>query len=275
MRLLRSGAIHRTLGFTDEPGALKVTLEHAGGATETVVLEPGGALDMPRFGAPDGWVTARGDAGPPPWLDRVSEPYWFEYLADERTVYMRFASVRNDPEQPLARFCERMFEFIEQNDVERLVIDMRLNGGGNNYLNQPLIHGLIGCKKLARTGALFVLTSPRTFSAAAACAGNIERETGALFVGEPTGAGPNHAGDVKRFTLPNSGAALRVSELWWQWSDPRDLRRAIQPDLPAPITFEDWRTGRDPAMEAVFAYSPSVDEELRAPNTNWQRSGQR
>jgi len=275
MRLLRLHAVLALLGFTDEDGAVSLSVELPDGQEVTQRLEPAPGVAMPRFGAPADWIDARGDAPRPAWLARAGEDCWFKYREEDRLLYVQFNAVRDPAGEPLARFWERVFAFIDDNLVERLVIDMRHNGGGNNYLNQPLVHGLVRCRELFRPGCVFVITSPRTFSAAVACAANIERETPTLFVGEPTGAGPNHAGDAERFTLPNSGLSLRVSALWWQWSDPRDRRRAIQPDLPAPLTFAVWRAGADPAMEAITAHREREAGELRAPNTNWRRNSQR
>ena len=122
---------------------------------------------------------------------------------------------------------------------------------------------------------LFVITSPQTFSAAVNCAADIEKNTQALFVGEPTGAGPNCSGDAKTFFLPHSKLRVRVSLLWWQLSDPRDLRRAILPDLPAPLTFAAYAAGRDPASEAIFDWDPrDLAGNAQSPNLRWQRSTQ-
>ena len=90
------------------------------------------------------------------------------------------------------------------------MIDLRRNGGGNNYLVQPLIHAVLK-SSLDAPGRLFVITDRGTFSAAQNCATRLERETWALFVGEPTGGRPNHFGDAEAFPLPGSGHVLRCS----------------------------------------------------------------
>src|SRR3954452_24964879 len=102
-----------------------------------------------------------------------------------------------------------MFQFIEDNAIERLVIYLRKNDGGNNFLNRALVHGLIRCDKVNRNGHLFVLIGRRTFSAAMCCAVDIERSSQVIFVGEPTGSSPNHVGENTPITLPCS--KLRLS----------------------------------------------------------------
>jgi C-terminal processing protease CtpA/Prc len=184
--------------------------------------------------------------------------------------------VQDDPNETLATFCTRLFDYIDEAEADRLVIDLRRNTGGNNYLNQPLIHALLRCERVNRPGHLFVLASPTTFSAAVNAASDLERETQALFVGEPTGAGPNHFGDAELIELPRTKLRVFVSTVRWQKSDPRDARRWILPDLPAPATFADFRAGRDAALEAALSADPAGWEGAAAiePIRRWRRPNQ-
>jgi hypothetical protein len=134
-----------------------------------------------------------------------------------------------------------------------LVIDLRWNGGGNTFLAQPLLHHLIGCARIRRRGGLFVIIGRGTFSAAQNTATAIQRETEAVFVGEPTGSRPNFTGETSTFELPYSKTIANVSDLYWQTSWPVDYRPWIAPDLYAPPTFAAYRQNRDPAMEAILA----------------------
>ena len=63
-------------------------------------------------------------------------PFWFEYLPADDLVYFQFNAVRDHPAETLAAFCDRLFGFIEDHNVGRLVIDVRWNGGGNTFLSQ-------------------------------------------------------------------------------------------------------------------------------------------
>ena len=135
------------------------------------------------------------------------------------------------------------------------------------------MHGLLARPRYGY-GRLFVLTDVDTYSAAVCCAARLERETLAVFVGEATGAGPNHCGDAERTVLPGTGAELWISTLHWQVSDPRDRRCRMWPDVEAPLTFADWRAGRDPALEAALSWSSPGGRDPR-PNRNWFRPSQR
>ena len=75
------------------------------------------------------------------------------------------------------------------------------------------------------------------------------------FLGASASRG-NHYGDSKRITLPNSGVSFRVSSLYWQYWDPRDMRPWIEVQLPAPLSSRDYLAGVDPALHAIALYSP-------------------
>ena len=263
---------YRHLGLTTSDGGVTLGVVRDDGSEETLRLpEPSPRTD------PDGWSHLERDAMGelPLWLARREQNYWFDYLEEERAVYVQFNVVRDSPLQPFSAFCDELFGFVEGNEVERLILDLRHNGGGNNYLNQPLVHGLLRAESLQEPGRLFVLTSPRTFSAAMNCSADLERNTQALFVGEPTGSGPNLAGDSEVHVLPRSGVRVRISELWWQGSDLRDTRRTIHPDLAVPLSFASYAAGEDPVLERALTYLPEANEPRRAPNTRWQRGSQR
>jgi hypothetical protein len=74
-----------------------------------------------------------------------------------------------------------------------------------------------------------------------------------VFVGEPTGARPNHYGDSRKIQLPNSGLTVRTSTLYWQYSGPKDDRPWLVPHIPTELSSEDYRLGRDPALNLILS----------------------
>jgi tetratricopeptide (TPR) repeat protein len=193
----------------------------------------------------------------PLYLKNMGTKYWFEYLPESKVLYFQYNSVTNDKPESLAQFSERLFKFIGEHEVDKLVIDMRWNNGGNTFLSQPLLYSLIRNEKVNRRGHLFVITGRRTYSAAQNTASFFERHTNAIFVGEPTGSSPNFVGEETIFTLPYSKIRANVSDFYWQSSWPMDYRTWIAPQLYTPPTFEMFRANRDPAMEAILAYQPA------------------
>jgi hypothetical protein len=204
--------------------------------------------------------TALSESGSQPlWLSNRSVPYWFHFLPERRAVYVQYRECRNGQDETFAKFCDRVFEFIEKNQVEKLVLDLRNNEGGTNLINKYLVQGVLRTPKINRKGRLFVLVGRHTFSAAMCCAADLERWTEAVFVGEPTGSNPNFVGDTSRVILPYSGLRASVSTHLWQNSLAFDERTWIGPQVLCEPGFVDWISNRDPALSAALSYTRNPD----------------
>jgi len=254
-------------GLSNDPAApLVLTLADTRGHTSKATVAPA------RTDSSTVWVAADGAIALPLPLTRwLPGPFAFADLEDStRIVFARIRAIVDEPgKERFAQFIERLFAHVDSVGARRLILDLRGNGGGNNYLNQPLVHALIRRPELDQPGRLFVIVDRGTFSAAVSLASALQGETHALFVGEPTGAAPNSPGDPARVTLPASGLLVRISTVLWNGSDPRDPRAFIAPDLPARPSCADWIAHRDPALAAIQAYRSSDSPPAVAPNTHW------
>ena len=224
------------------------------GKERTVSIRPEGIFQN-IVAPPNDWIDAAGTSNVPMYMTHQGDNFWFEYLKDKQIVYVKQNAVQNKPDETLADFYKKVFDFVDANPVDKLVIDLRNNGGGNNTLNTPIVINMIR-SKVNKRGHLFVITGRQTFSAAQNFTNQIEKWTEATFVGEPTADHVNMYGDNRPFTLPNSGLTVRASTLWWQDLDPRDERKWKAPDIAAELSFDDYRSGRDPAFQAVLDYKP-------------------
>ncbi len=238
-------------GVIRDMGRVRYVLEDGNGRRRDLVLGPVPAGETVQ------WVDARSGGG-----DLLAERhpgvnYWFEYLPSERLVYVRYAEVRvQEGRETIEEFAARLYGFIDENPVERVVFDIRGNVGGNGEQNRPLLHGAIRSDKLRRPGSLFALIDRGTFSAALMFAMDLEQHTPVVFVGETMGAKPNHYGDSRRLRLPNTGLTIRASTRYWQLSRPTDRRDAVAPMIPVPVRSTDYAAGSDPALDAVLGFRP-------------------
>ena len=217
---------------------------------------------------PPGWVDARRSATAPAplWLRSTHRNYWHEFLPDGRTLYVQYNNVEDQSGgETIAHYFPRVFMEAAARRVSRLVIDLRLNGGGNNELNRPIWHALLRSPQFNQKGRLWVLIGPQTFSAAMNFVDELELNTNVLFAGEPTGETPNMWGDPAGVTLPNSGIVVQASTLWWQFADPRDHRPFRAPDLLVPLTFADYSRNIDPVLEAILKRPVPVRQAPSAP----------
>jgi tetratricopeptide (TPR) repeat protein len=257
--LLRSTAVLQGLGIIDDLAGATLTI-CADGTREQITLaaEPG---ESRLYRYPPDW-TELPDTVPgnprPLHLRHRDLPYWFEYLPAADLVYFQYNAVRNHPAETFAAFCDRLFGFIAERRPARLVLDVRWNGGGNTFLSQALLHHLIGCPAINHHGALFVIIGRLTFSAAQNTVTAIDRETSAIFVGEPTGSRPNFIGESIWFELPYSKVRANAADLFWQTSWPDDHRPWVAPDIYTPPTFDAYRRNQDPAMDAILAIRENV-----------------
>jgi hypothetical protein len=181
-----------------------------------------------------------------------------------RVLVLYLGGMEDQEGRTFEQFTAEAASALSDLKLTRVIVDLRDNGGGNNMLAEPLRRTLIK-SRFNKPGGLYVLTSPSTFSAAMNFTTRLERETDAIFVGEPTGGAPNHFGDAKFAHGPQSGIPYIISTLRWQDSTPFDHRRWIAPDLPAPPLFSDWIKGRDAALEAALAHDPGT-----LPKTDWR-----
>lgn len=241
------------LKINDNKQELKVVVA-VGGVEKTFQIKPSLGLHQ-LFRPPADWIDATGSAQRPLYLKNPGDIYWFEYIKDQKLLYVQQNEVANKEAEPVAAFYRRVMEFAAANPVDKFVLDLRNNGGGNNGLNRPVVIGLIK-SKLDERGRLFVITGRRTFSAAQNLVNELEKYTNAIFVGEPSAGRPNHFGDNRAIALPNSKIGARVSTLNWQDMDPRDNRAWTAPEIAAEVSSADYRDGRDPALQSVIDYVP-------------------
>lgn len=202
------------------------------------------------------WVSVRDQSETPLFLKHLKEKlYFFEYLKNSKTLYVRQSSVFSDEKESLQDFYKRLFEFIDSNEIEKLVYDVRLNGGGNNYNNKPLIKGIMARPELNKRGSFFYIIGRNTFSAAQNLTNEIDNYTEAILVGEPTSENQNFYGDSRKVTLPNSKINAYLSYAWWQDKPQWEGREWTIPHIAKAMTFKEYVTNTDMVLDAALNYT--------------------
>lgn len=201
------------------------------------------------------WISVRDNSTSPNYLKNLESIYYYEYLPESKTVYVRHSQIQDDPKEAIPAFYKKVFEFIEKNDVERLVLDVRLNGGGNNYKNKPIVTGIVESKKINKPGKLFVIIGRRTFSACQNLVNELHNYTQAIFIGEPTAENINFYGDTRRVELPNTKIPVNLSFAWWQDKPQWENDDWLAPHLAIDMSFDEYRTNKDPMLDACLKFS--------------------
>lgn len=236
------------LGIADDSEEVVFKVKTRDGATTDIVLS-----SIPQFkqvyfvGASE----ALGIAAPLSQWNR-KEKFWLHMLEKEKTLYVQLNESNDKEEESLAAFVAQIERIVTGFPVEKLVLDLRYNPGGNNHLNRSLVLALARSEQVNRFGKLYTLIGRETFSAAQMLANDLEYYTNTLFVGEPSGSSPSAYGDSRKMQLPNSKLTIRVSTIYWRDWDGDEKRPWTAPDIPVGYTSRDYLAGRDPALEAVL-----------------------
>jgi len=187
-------------------------------------------------------------SGPKPLSQQhADEPFRCENLAQAKAVYCAFRAYEN-----LADKAKAMFALVDRVHPDKLIVDMRDNGGGDNSVGYAeLIKPIEGRADLNRKGHLFVLIGPLTFSAAMNNAAQFADETNATLVGQTIGERPNSYQEPRQFRLPNSHLVVRASTVYYEFR--KHGENAVRPDKEIIPTWDDMKAGRDPVMDWVLA----------------------
>lgn len=184
--------------------------------------------------------------------------YWFSAVPNTKALYVQYRQVADDKPETIAEFARRLKTEFDGRGYERLILDLRSNGGGNNLLNRPLLQSLIRIPILTETGRLIVLTGRSTFSAAVMLALDLERHFNPVFVGEPPGNSPSFSAEPVTLTLPNSKLRVFLSTVAWHYGDPRDHRNILPPLVSVAPSWADESQGSDTALERAVAWVPEI-----------------
>ncbi len=197
------------------------------------------------------------------WQDQIA--YFREqYLEEDKIFYLQYnrgwsreveeefgsgASALFMPS--FKEFDKEVFQVLRKKEVDKLVFDLRFNGGGRAQQGNQLIKDLHKAK-IKGKGRFFLLVGRKTSAEGLINALEYMKYPDVMVVGEETGGRPNHFGEVRRFVLPESGLIVSHSTRYFELL-PEDLP-SISPEVETPMSFRQFMEGIDPAIEAVRNY---------------------
>lgn len=267
---LESPAILHAAGFAKAEDRVDVQLELVDGSKITRTLmaaldPPKGELfaflDESRLVAFASENVAQPD-GVPFYLRSPDNAFLARVIEDIDAVYLQLRINKSFYDQRIEDFLAGVHDTLKKAKPSHVIVDLRLDGGGDLNTTREFFQSL----PTLVPGRIFVLTSGRTFSAGIASAGYLKQAAPerVTIVGEPIGDELEYWAEGGFVELPVSKAVLMFATerhnyvTGCQEPDCHDsIRRhpirvqSLKPDIAAPLTYADYRAGRDPALEVV------------------------
>ncbi len=214
-------------------------------------IEGGGKTTITASANSVGMINILNGKTLPLYLQNQSSNYWYSFIAANNALYIKYNKCANSTDVSFSNFTNNVKDFISSNQVNKIIVDLRNNGGGNSSIINPLVNYIIS-SPYNQTGKLFVITNRGTFSSALMNAISFKQSTNSILVGEATGGKPNSYGEVSTFNLPNSGIAVNYCTKYFQAmsGDPESLF----PDYNIEMTFEDFINCKDAMLEYILNY---------------------
>jgi hypothetical protein len=196
----------------------------------------------------------------PVYLRHPDRPYCFEWLAKAEAVYFQYNRAVSDEQHPLAQFEKELTNAMNDHPRAALIVDLRFNTGGDGNIARQMMTNIQNACGLRK---VYVITGRATFSAGLFHAVQWKHWGKAIFVGEEPGDGLEFFAEGGNIQLPNSRLTVHFANARHCYSAAsqtpstecfNELR--VEPltiALPSSGSFEQYRSGRDAAFEAIVA----------------------
>ena len=182
-----------------------------------------------------------------------NDPVWMDYLEDDKIMYIRMYYIPQSNE--LDGMNDDLINILENNDVDKVVLDFRINEGGMlNSIRSKLFDSLIAFG--TEGGNLYVITDHDTFSMAAIITMHLKEEGNAIIVGLVPGGGNPYIGNVRKMTLNNIALTVGIPTNNAYKNGMLDFgpdikNNIIPPDIEIGINITDYINKTDSVFELI------------------------
>lgn len=209
------------------------------------------------------WSTALAPAGAPWALQHYDERFRWRVAPELNGLVIELRQNMDSATAKIAPALKGFEKAIADAKPVNLVVDMRINGGGNLTLTRDFMKSLPS----RVSGRIFVLTSPATFSAAISSVAYLKQAAPdrVTIVGENVGDRLVFFAEGHGVDLPNTLGMIGMATQRHDYQNGcrafTDCHSAVvanpiavpslAPDISAPWTIEAYLSGADPAIDAV------------------------
>jgi hypothetical protein len=221
----------------------------------------------------DDWMTLLApNAALPVFLQDYANPFQSVYWADKGVYYVEFRSNEDEPGHSIGEFVARVKREIVADRPRSVVVDLRLDQGGNFVKTAGLMKNVANLTNSIEH--VYVLTSAWTFSAGNVSVALLKQHGGSkvTVIGAEVGDRIRIWAEGRDMTLPNSkldiGFATGLHDYTHPcWRDPGCFWTlfffpmhvaTLAPDIPVPYSFEDYVALRDPLLDRALTLAAQL-----------------
>jgi hypothetical protein len=192
------------------------------------------------------WVSASKTFFPAP-LPRAAN-YWFTYVQSSQTLYVQYNRAESLSGLAFEDFVADLLDVAHRRVVNKFVLDLRENPGGDKTLNARLFAAIYRYIAPNPHMQLFVIVGPETRGAARQLTSQLRRYTPAILVSAPTIQVPSLSSATARIRLPHTKL-----DLWYRAEDTQTISNTLVPHLVLFPKATGYLNERDPMLEAIMA----------------------
>ena len=202
---------------------------------------------------------------------KTNDEFQLSRLSDLKILYIQYRQNNDGHQMSISEFNKKIRQEISSFKPEVLIFDQRFNGGGDYTKTADLMFEI---PELMPEGArVYAITGHETFSAGISSLGFLKEalHNELIIVGRRIGDSPLSWGETNAFILPNSGIGMTAArglhdqlygcEDWIQcyWTDFKypTAVGSLEPDIPVPFTFADYKAGIDASLSSIISIESS------------------
>ena len=172
----------------------------------------------------------------------IYQGYYRAMEIRDDVLLISYNTCSDNPSYPMKNFASDLKKALKEKKYSKIIVDLRYNGGGNSAVLNPVIK-LLKKEKCSK----YALIGENTFSSAILNAVSLKDDADFTLVGTPTGGSINHYGELKSFTLPETGWEVYYSSKYFKLS--KKYEGSIIPDVYIEKDAESYFSGIDKEVE--------------------------
>lgn len=154
-----------------------------------------------------------------PLIGSFDKYYQYTYLPDSNTIYFEYNVCADMDTQRFSSFNQQMFNEIKAENIDKIIVDLRSNRGGNSEVLNPFTQELESYVSENSDIKIYILIGRNTSSSGMFAIYRIkEAAPNAVSIGEPTGGAMDCYGEVLSFNLPNTQKSIMYSTKYFEFT---------------------------------------------------------